>query len=334
MNARGYSLVELLISMAIILVLLVATGDAIVQTLHVQSFHADRAAMGRTVDDLAARLGEEARSATAVFIPSADVFGASNAAPAHEVDFFRRLSTGGDDFVAYRFDAASGDVTRYDYAWTTGSRVVTASDLAATGIGTFAVVRESAAGAGLLAGLSDPPTVPILYGKPEVEGGNDVIVASVQPKTKDGINAVVTQIHLASRAAPTTLAILVPKGVPTPPPTTQTFPFFILRPGFHITPPHGPWHGGSPGGPDSLIHGVAATGTAIFFTTGSLDGNWADFSTLYTLVDSGVFTFAGADGSSITAVIACSDGPCPAFHPVPISVPGMPAGTLAFEMST
>ncbi len=46
MNARGYTLVELLVSMAVILILLMGVGGAIVSTLHVQAFQVRRAADG------------------------------------------------------------------------------------------------------------------------------------------------------------------------------------------------------------------------------------------------------------------------------------------------
>src|SRR5215469_14385280 len=122
MNARGFSLIELLVSMSIIVILLIAVGATIVQTLHVQMLHLSRAESSRTISSLSERLAEEARSSTAVFIPGMDVLGMPNggSAGAHEVDFFRRLSAGGDAYVAYRFDASSGKVIRYEYTPSTG----------------------------------------------------------------------------------------------------------------------------------------------------------------------------------------------------------------------
>src|ERR1700680_974800 len=156
MKARGFSLAELLISMSIIFVLLVAVGAAIVQTLPVQTFRAARAGMGRTIADLSGRLNEEARSATAVFIPSVDVLGNANggATGAHEVDFFRRLSAGGDAFVAYSFDASSGDVTRYEYAYSAGTKAISNEDIAASDVAAFSVSRETASALSTVAGVT------------------------------------------------------------------------------------------------------------------------------------------------------------------------------------
>jgi prepilin-type N-terminal cleavage/methylation domain-containing protein len=321
MNARGFSLAELLVSMAVVLILLVAVSAAIVQTLHVQAFHAGRASMSRSVSDLSERLREEARSATAVFVPS--------------VDFFRRQSDDGDAFVAYRFDGASGDVTRYEYSTLSGAKVVTVADVAASDIAAFSVLRETAGTAGgTLAGASDPPSVTISYGTPELTGGNDVVVAGIQPRGRDSIPGPVALVHLASRVAPTAVAVLAPTGVPTSPPGTKVFPFIILRPGFPVTPPHGPLHGGSPGGPGSFLHWVAAAGSVQFFgSSETAAGDWFELSAMYARAGSGVYSFHAADGSSVTALISCTGGPCPSFKPLPVSAPGLtPAGSVAFRM--
>ncbi|MDQ6767928.1 MAG: prepilin-type N-terminal cleavage/methylation domain-containing protein [Candidatus Eremiobacteraeota bacterium] len=336
MNTRGFSLAELLISMAIILVLLIAVCGAIVQTLHLQAFHVGRAGMGRTVAEVSERLGEEARSATAVFIPSTDIMGEPNGSVggAHEVDFFRRLSAGGDAFVAYRFEASSGDVTRYEYSWIGSTRHVTNADIAAGDLALFHFEREPVTGVGVVAGTSDPPAVSILYGRPELAGGNDVIVASIQPRNRDGIPAQITRVHLAARIAPTAVAVLAPKGAPSTPPPTRIFPFVILRPGFPVALPHGPIHGGSLGGSPLLEHWIAAAGSAQFLGPSSDVGNWFEFSALYARIDSGIFTFRNATGSSITAVISCRDGPCPTFRPLPVSAPGItPSGSVAFQLT-
>jgi len=336
MNARGFSLAELLVSMAVVLVLLVAVGAAIVQMLHVQAFHAGRASISRSVSDLSERLREEARSATAVFVPSIDVLGDPNpVASAHEVDFFRRQSDGGDAFAAYRFDGASGEVTRYEYSTLSGAKVVAVADVAASDIAAFSVVRETAgAAAGALAGASDPPAVTIAYGAPELTGGNDVVVAAIQPRGRDGIAGPVTFVHLASRVAPTAVAVLAPTGVPTSPPGTKVFPFVVLRPGFPVTPPHGPMHGGSPGAPGSFLHWVAAAGSVEFYDSGGISaGPWFELSAMFARIQSGIYTFRGSDGSFMTALVSCTGGPCPSFNPRPVSAPSLtPAGSVAFPM--
>src|SRR5215469_200524 len=114
-RARGFSLIEALVALSVLLVLLIAVGDAVSRTLHVAAMTNARAGAVRTVSELGIRLSEEARSASAVFIPATDVLGAANAGDqAHEVDFFRRLSAGGDTYVAYRFDANTGIITRFE----------------------------------------------------------------------------------------------------------------------------------------------------------------------------------------------------------------------------
>ena len=263
MKPRAYTLVELLVSTAIILILMMAVGNAIVASLHLQAIHADRAGMSRSASELAERLGEEARSSTAVFIPSIDVLGNPNGGSSgpHEVDFLRHLSDGGDAMVAYAFDGSSGSVTRYEYATGSGTKTILNSDIAADGIAAFSLVREPVAATGNTIGQSAPASVTILYGGAELAGGNDVVVANILAKASSGIPSHLYVVHLASRAAPTSLAILAPSGPPASPPSTRVFPFVILRPGFPIPGPHGPMHGGSPGGPPSLLHWVTGSGS-------------------------------------------------------------------------
>ncbi len=335
MKLRGYTLVELLVSTAIILILTIAVGNTIVASLHVQAMHADRVAMSRSASELAARLSEEARSSTAVFIPSTDITGNPNTGPngPHEVDFFRRLSAGGNAFVAYGFDASSGEVTRYEYSSTSGAKTVSAQDLAASAIGSFSVRREHVADAGPIVGQKDPPSVTILYGSPELAGGNDVVVADIAAQTSSGVPSHLYVIHLASRVAPTSLAILAPKSPPLTPPTTHVFPFVILRPGFPIHPPHGPIHGGSPGGPPSLIHWVAAPGSIEFLQPGPV--NWFDFTQAFGSVQNGTYSFRQPDGTLATVSISCASGPCPAFRPAPLNAPALtPPGGVAFQLSS
>src|ERR1022692_3569671 len=99
---RGMSLIESIIAMSVLTLLIFIATDAAVHTLRVAALTGGRASSARTVSELASRMAEEARSSTAVFIPANDVLGDTNAgAAAHEVDFFRRLSAGGDSYVAY-----------------------------------------------------------------------------------------------------------------------------------------------------------------------------------------------------------------------------------------
>lgn len=336
MKARGFSLIELLITLSIIVVLMTAIGAAIVGVLHLQAMHAGRAEMSRSASDLATRLSEEARSSTAVFIPKSDVLGNPNGtSAAHEVDFLRRLSDGGDAYVAYRFDPGTTSVIRYDYSVAASVKTVLYSDTAATGIASFTLNREPVASSGAIVGQPDPAEVTIYYGTTELAGGNDIVVANILTSPASGLPSHLYAVHLASRAAPTSLAILAPKGAPPSPTPTKTFPFVILRPGFPITPPHGPIHGGSPGGPASFIHWVSAQGSIDFIYAGRGSGvSWFDFTSAFTRISSGTYTFRQPDGSSVIATVACIGGLCPEFKPLPVSAPAFtPKGGVAFELS-
>ncbi len=291
--------------------------------------------MGRTAGDVAERLREEARGATAVFVPSVDILGDPNAGASgsHEVDFLRRLSAGGDAYVAYRFDGATGEVTRYEYTSARGTKTILNADLAAGDIAAFSLVRLKASEAGSLAGESDPPEVSILYGTPELVGGNDIVVVTMEPRQQKGTPFSSFIIHLASRAAPTAFAVLAPKGVPTPPPTTTVIPFVVLRPGFKVRLPHGPMHGTSPGAP-SIGDWIQSTGSAEILGPGERGvDSWVELSAFYTRISSGVYTYKAPDGASITAIISCVEGPCPVFKPLPVSAPGAPKGSLVFQMA-
>ncbi len=336
MKPRAYTLVELLVSTAIILILMMAVGNAIVAALHVQAIHADRAGMSRSAFELAERLGEEARSSTAVFIPSVDVLGNPNSgsSASHEVDFLRHLSDGGDAMVAYAFDGSSGSVTRYEYSTGSGTKTILNRDTAADGIAAFSLVREPVAATGNTVGQNAPASVTILYGGAELAGGNDVVVANILAKASSGIPSHLYVVHLASRAAPTSLAILAPSGPPASPPTTSVFPFVILRPGFPIPDHTGRRMAGSPGGPPSLFHWV--TGSGLDRVPAILGRyNWFDFTTAFESVTSGTYTFKGSDGSTMSAMISCVGGPCPDFHPMPVNAPGYaPLGGVAFQLSS
>lgn len=294
--------------------------------------------MSRSASELAARLGEEARSSTAVFIPNTDINGHPNSAAdgSHEVDFFRRLSAGGEAFVAYDFDSGSGSVTRYEYSGATTPKTISAQDLVASGISAFSVSREHVADAGPIVGQSDPASVTILYGNPELAGGNDVVIADITAQASSGIPGHLYVVHLASRAAPTSLAILAPKAPPITPPTTRVFPFVILRPGFHTLPPHGPMHPGSPGAPSTLLRPTAASGTIEFADVlGATSINWFEFTAAYGRVESGTYSFKLPDGSIASVSISCVGGPCPPFRPSPISAPQFtPTGGVAFQLSS
>lgn len=334
-TSLGFSLVELIVSMTILVVLLLAVCGAIIQAVHLETLHAGRAAMGRTASQLAARLQEDARSSTAVFIPSVDVLGYSNSSSngSHEVDFFRRQSAGGDAFVAYRFDSGASTVTRYEYTAALGAKRVIATDLTGSDISAFSAERKPVSASEFVAGQSDPKRVSIYYGTRELVGGNDIVIVTVGTHDVGGAPPESLSVHLAARAAPTALAILAPVGPPNTPPPTTVIPFVILRPGFALHLPHGPIHWGDPGESSSSLHWVAAAGSVEFFGSGN-DENlpWFEMTSLYASMGSGTFTFRLPDGSFTTATVNCNGEPCPLFHPMPVSAPGFaPAGGVAFQ---
>ncbi|MDQ6780223.1 MAG: hypothetical protein M3Z37_03585 [Candidatus Eremiobacteraeota bacterium] len=329
----GFSLIELLVSIGIIVLLMLVVCAAIVQTLRIELLHSGRIEMGRTASQLSQRLQEDARSSTAVFIPSVDVLGDPNTGSnAHEVDFFRRLSAGGDVFVAYRFEAGSAEVTRFEYSSMVGLKTIGNRDVAGSGISSFEVVRKPVAQSDLIAGQPDLARVAILYGTPERVGGNDIIVASIATQATDGAPTQQLVVHLAARAAPTSLAIFAPPGPPPNQPPTHTVPFVILRPGFQLHLPHGPIHKGDPGNTEDSIHWVAAFGAVQFFGSQGLAGSWFEMTSLYGSVSSGTYSFSGSNGSVITAVISCDGGICPPFQPAPVFAPGFtPRSGVAFQ---
>ena len=57
----------------------------------------------------------DAATAFAVFVPTKDVFGNPNSAPAHEFDYYARAEDGSEAWWAYTFDAANGTIRRWDY---------------------------------------------------------------------------------------------------------------------------------------------------------------------------------------------------------------------------
>jgi len=277
---------------------------------------------------------EEARSSTAVFVPHVDVNGGAND-DGHEVDFFRRSSFGADTFAAYLFDRASGRVVRDEYSAGAGITSVLHSDLIAGGITGFSAVRMTPDASNAVVDAADVKPVAILYGRPEVSGGNSLVSVTVQtgggtadPQTAD--------IHLAAKAAPTSLAVVVPFGKP---PTTSKvikIPFVIVRlsPG-KIPLPHGPFKQGNPSddpkaGQDEAQTPAVAGLAMVLGDSNSL--SWNDvFATKASLID-GIYFFSSPDGKRLSLVITCSSGACPRFVPLPISDPkDTPSGGVAFS---
>ena len=334
LRARGYSLFEALIAVAVLGVLLFVIGDALAHTLRAASLSGGRASIARTTTELATRLSEEARSSTAVFIPTTDVLGNSNTGSStHEVDFFRRLSAGGDAYVAYTLDAASGVVTRYEYSLAAGTVAILHSDQAATAIAAFVPTRMTASATGDVVDAATVNDVSILYGTPGVVGGNDVVTVNIQASTSGGLTPAPIVVHLASRAAPTAVSVLVPAAPPPPPCCgVHTLPF-IIRESVQIPRP-GPWHGGSPGDPgDPTSSGIHQTVPGLIqFEYAGFGMSWLDLYASFSSLESGTYTYITSDGRQVIVSVSCSNRPCPKFIPLPTSgSPPAPVGGVAFD---
>ena len=322
---RGYSLLEVLLTVALLGLLLLAVGSSLSRVLDSTMLGEGRHNVSRTADELATRLAEEGRSSTAVFVPSLDVLGQSNSGPAgaHEVDFYRKASDGTPAFVAYRFDLPGGTIDRYEYVLhPLNPPQIIHQDRMAEQIDSFAAVRIAPGSIGGVVGGGNVNPVNIYYGSPEIVGGNGIVTVSVTSGPAGEPQRHV-DIHLSSRAAPTDVSILVNSGSPPPSPSSSSSPVVV---GFavvsgHIHSPHGPHRIGDPGGGEPGGR-PGVPGTATFLGNGG--GSTADWLSLYsafaTVVD-GIYSFKNADGVNETVTIVC-DGGCPPFAPKPIQTTG------------
>jgi prepilin-type N-terminal cleavage/methylation domain-containing protein len=329
-GSRGYSLIEVLATIAVLGMLLFAVGTAVTHVLDAEMTGAGRQATFRSADELAGRMSEEARSATAVFVPPTDVFGQSNTGQSggHEVDMFRKASDGTLTYVAYRFDAGSGDVTRYEYLPGASGNQIVNSDLMAEGVTSLGAVRTSPSAIGSVVGASTIKPVNVYYGAAELEGGNGVVTVAIVAGPSGGPQQQL-EVHLASRAAPTDVSVLVSAGSPPPSPGISPTPItvaFLVRPPHG---PHGPIHQGDPGTNGGWGPGIA--GSAYFYGNGS--GNtlsWFELQNEYGILADGTYSFRDSNGNEDTVSIACTDGPCPAFIPLPVPTSG---STILFNTS-
>lgn len=318
---RGYSLLEVLLTVSLLGLLLFAVGDSISHVLDATVLGEGRQNVSRSSDELASRLGEEARSSTAVFVPSSDVLGQPNTL-GQEVDLFRKASDGTTAFVAYRFDAPSGTVSRYEYIpGSGGPPQIVHQDQMAENVGSFAAAKVAPGSIAGIVGGNNVNPVNVYYGSPELVGGNGIVTVAVDAGVT-GEPQRHFDIHLSSRAAPTDVSILVSSASPTPSPGPSSSPvtvgFFILAP-FH--PAHGPNHGGDPGNPGHGPGGVP--GSAVFYGLGSGQGDtWFELTSQFGSVENGVYPVRNSDGSTVTVVIGCNGSPCPRFIPLPVATSG------------
>lgn len=327
-SSRGYSLIEVLLTVAVLGLLLFAVGTAVTHVLQVEVLGANRQAVLRSSNELDARMNEEARSSTAVFVPSTDVLGQPNAGPngGHEVDFFRKGSDGTLTFVAYRWEVQSGAVTRYEYVPGAPNPQILHADLMAENISSLAAVRTSPSSIGSIVGGGSVQPVNVYFGTPELVGGNGIVTVAVVGGTAGEPQRSFT-MHLSARAAPTDVAIAVPSGTPPPTPGPSPTPIlygFLLK-STHVQPPHGPNHGGDPGGgdPGGGIHGGGIPGSAEFYGTGA--GNtdsWFELTSLYSQLVDGTYSYKNSHGDLDTVTISCDGNPCPQFVPLPVPTSG------------
>lgn len=320
---RAYSLLEVLITISLLGMLLFAIAYAVSDALGKTTLDVGRNGVARSADELAARLSSEARSSTAVFVPPTDVYGQPNDEPAggSEVDFYRKASDGTPTFVAYRFDSGSGQVERFEYSPLDGGPPkILEQDAIAAGVSSFEAVFHEAASIPGIVGGADVKPVHIYYGSAAWSGGNGIVAVSISAGSSAGPQEQL-EVHLASRAAPTDVSVLVAAGSPPPSPSPSSSPVLV---GFTLHPPsqHGPIHqgGGDGGGPGLWGPGIA--GTAFF--SGNGVGTTVDWQSLYDqfdAVENGVYNFRDANGDLETVTISC-DGACPAFVPNPIATQG------------
>jgi len=178
----GYSLLEVLLTVALLGLLLFAVGDAVGRVLSSTTIGEGRQEVSRSSDELALRLSEEARSSTAVFVPAVDVLGDPNTSTAgsREVDFFRKASDGTSAFVAYHFDQRSGSVVRYEYVPAAGGQPqIIHQDVMADQVASFSAVRTAPDSVSGIVGAGNVKPVNVYYGSPGLVGGNGIVTVAI-----------------------------------------------------------------------------------------------------------------------------------------------------------
>ncbi len=212
-SQRGFATIELLVSAAIAFFLiwgLIAVANRC--AAWAASENATLAGQSAAAT-LAERLGSEADSSWAVFVPTNDVLGASNG-DGHEVDFFTEDGAHRPFAWAYRYDAASRLVTRYSYAPGIGAQ-------AGESAGPFdsfaavAVAAPSITADRLFAGASVPGVQYHFDTMPEAIGGNGLVHVAIRAR------GIVENEMLASATAPTSFTVVL-NYTPAPPPATPT----------------------------------------------------------------------------------------------------------------
>ncbi|HLJ82861.1 MAG TPA: prepilin-type N-terminal cleavage/methylation domain-containing protein [Candidatus Eremiobacteraceae bacterium] len=329
MRSRGFTIVEMLIAIAVLALLIFAVCDAVSHTVHLGALDLSRAGAARTSTALETRMSEEARSATSVFVPALDVLGQNNAGTsAHEVDFYRKLPGGSDAYVAYRFDSGAGTVTRYDYTLTGSTPQTTDADISASGILSFVPQAIDVGASGDVVGGSQIVPVSVYYGRAQSAGGNGVVVVSIMSGSAAGAPSRSSVLHLAAKSMPTDFAELVSSSSPPPHTGLHTVTFMVIPKVIK-----GVWHGGGPDGGWNDIHSVALSGSATFIGDGGDNVNWFDVSSQEPVLESGLYNLHNENGQNFQLSISCLDESCPQFVPLPQNIPGAPKGLVIFKTS-
>jgi type II secretory pathway pseudopilin PulG len=115
---RGFTVVEVLLALAIALPVAVALLGIVRLALGGTQAAASNAAAAAVMDDLVERLDAESHGAAALFEPATDVLGSPSCDPhgeCRELDFFTRDAQGAAHFWAYRFDPQAHTLQRYLY---------------------------------------------------------------------------------------------------------------------------------------------------------------------------------------------------------------------------
>jgi type II secretory pathway pseudopilin PulG len=123
---RGFTVLELLVSVALLVTIGLITLAVVQYLVRAVDGRASGVGGAVAVEQLLGTMRGDAATAYAVFVPERDVFGAYNApappAPAptgsgapHEVDFYARTGGGAEVWWAYRYDATTQTLQRYDY---------------------------------------------------------------------------------------------------------------------------------------------------------------------------------------------------------------------------
>lgn len=221
-NARGFSLLELVVAMALVILLAWVLFHALAQSLLAGRMQAqwnlDQGNVGRLLDNLTT----EEDDAWAIYNPPTDVFGRSNA-NGHEVDFFARDGKQRPYFWAYDYNSVTETLTRYRLSAPGG---IPAQDTTFTGITKFyahtypvTALQDAStpiysalySGASLRSG-----TVHFYPSQPWIAGGNNITYVHVE-------GATFTQdLQLATSTAPSGFTVVV-YYTPSPSPTPAMF---------------------------------------------------------------------------------------------------------------